>query len=55
MKIEEKLHMCKLGSVHFCHRICHKNRKKMSKVSTPRSPIIGQCPLSWTTHISLGN
>jgi hypothetical protein len=21
---------------------------------TPRSPIIGQCPLSWTTYISLG-
>jgi hypothetical protein len=22
--------------------------------NAPRSPIIGQCPQSWTTHISLG-
>jgi uncharacterized protein (DUF885 family) len=24
-------------------------------LTTSRSRIIGQCPLSWTTHISLGN
>jgi hypothetical protein len=29
-----------------------KNNKEMS--CTPQSPILGQCPLYWTTHTSLG-